>query len=229
MYSSDAIMKMANSDRLELYVTKKTSFLFFVSTCTQAKRRCTTLSFFVVSKQKNVHVNVLTQWAFPGYVNVSTKYETADLNDGYSGSLVITVAVERRRCPAVLFSVPTPHKPTTDWTIDHGLQKRPQILQIPTVVAKNSWCIKTTFKKEKKSLVLIFGISASGTGGTQRSCTRIVMSKVYETLFGQSRDDRGYWWNSDLRVKDPVHTGIRNFIYAFGFLPHLSSESFVIQ
>ena len=169
MYSSDAIMKMTISDCWGIIfspwiVRKQKNILpFFVSTCTQARSRCTTLSFFVVSKQKNVHVNVLTRWAFPGYVNVSTKYETADLNDGYSGSLVITVAVERRRCPAVLFSVPTPHKPITDWAIDHGLQKRPQILQIPTVVAKNSWCIKTTFKKEKTSLVLIFGISVSGT------------------------------------------------------------------
>ena len=59
-------------------------------------------------------VHVLTLWAFPGCLTVSTKYETADLNDGYSGSLVITVAVERKRRPAVLFSVPTPYKPTTD-------------------------------------------------------------------------------------------------------------------
>ena len=159
MYSGDVIMKMTNSDCWGIIfspwiVRKQKNILpFFVSTCTQARSRCTTLSFFVVIKQKNVHVNVLTWWAFPGYVNVSTKYETADLNDGYSGSLVITFAVERRRCPAVLFSVPTPHKPTTGWAIDHGLQKRPQILQIPTVVAKNSWCNKTTFKKKKKSLV----------------------------------------------------------------------------
>ena len=149
--------------RLDLYVTRKTSFLFFNSTCTQAKRRCTTLSFFIVIKQKKkkqvliLLVHVLT---FPGYVTVSTKYEIADLNDSYSGSLVITVAVERRRRPAVLFSVPTPHKPTTDWAIDHGLQKQRQILQVPTVVAKNGWCIKTTLKE--KSLVHIFGMIACG-------------------------------------------------------------------
>ena len=168
MYSGDVIMKMTNSDCWGIIfspwiVRKQKNILpFFVSTCTQARSRCTTLSFFVVSKQKNVHVNVLTRWAFPRYVNVSTKYETADLNDGYSGSLVITFAVERRRCPAVLFSVPTPHKPTTGWAIDHGLQKRPQILQIPTVVAKNSWCNKTTFKKKKEVFGSRFGISASG-------------------------------------------------------------------
>ena len=87
----------------------------------------------IVGKQKNIKpkaavllyrssllasillVHVLTRYgAFPGYITVSTKYKTADLNDSYSGSLVITVAVERRRRPAVLFSVPTPHKPTTD-------------------------------------------------------------------------------------------------------------------
>ena len=151
--------------RLELYVSRKTSFLFFNSTCTQAKSRCTTLSFFIVSKQNKqfliLLVHVLTRsWVFPGYVTISTKYKTADLNDSYSGSLVITVAVERRRRPAVLFSVPTPHKPTTDWAIDHGLQKQRQILQVPTVVAKNSWCIKTTLKE--KSLVHIFGMIACG-------------------------------------------------------------------
>ena len=147
--------------RLELYVSRKTSF-FFNSTCTQAKSRCTTLSFFIVSKQKKKQVLILLVHVltiiFPCYVTVSTKYKTADLNDSYSGSLVITVAVERRRRPAVLFSVPTPHKPTTDWAIDHGLQKQRQILQVSTVVAKNSWCIKTTLKK--KSLVHIFGMIA---------------------------------------------------------------------
>ena len=150
--------------RLELYVTRKTSFLFFKSTCTQAKSRCTTLSFFIVSKQKKKQVLILLVHVltiiFPWYVTVSTKYKTADLNDSYSGSLVITVAVERRHRPAVLFSVPTPHKPTTDWAIDHGLQKRREILQVSTVVAKNSWCIKTTLKK--KSLVHIFGMIACG-------------------------------------------------------------------
>ena len=149
--------------RLELYVTRKTSFLFFKSTCTQAKSRCTTLSFFIVSKQQKkvliLLVHVLTI-IFPWYVTVSTKYKTADLNDSYSGSLVITVAVERRCRPAVLFSVPTPHKPTTDWASYHGLQKQRQILQVPTVVAKNSWFIKTTLKK--KSLVHIFGMIARG-------------------------------------------------------------------
>ena len=148
--------------RLDLYVTRKTSFLFFNSTCTQAKSRCTTLSFFIVSKQKKKQVLILLVHVltFPGYVTISTKYKTADLNDGYSGSLVITVAVERRRPPAVLFSVPTPHKPAMDWANDHGLQKQRQILQVPTVVAKNGWCIKTTLKK--KSLVHIFGMIACG-------------------------------------------------------------------
>ena len=84
--------------------------------------------YYFITQNKQVLillVHVLTPYgAFPGYVNVSTKYETADLNDSYSGSHIITVAVERRRRPAVLFRVPTPHKPTTDWAIDHGLQKR---------------------------------------------------------------------------------------------------------
>ena len=74
--------------------------------------------YYFIKQNKQVLillVHVLTRYgAFPGYVAVSTKYKTADLNDSYSGSLVITVAVERRRRPAVLFSVPTPHKPTTD-------------------------------------------------------------------------------------------------------------------
>ena len=84
--------------------------------------------YYFIKQNKQVLillVHVLTRYgAFPGYVNVSTKYETADLNDSYSGSHIITVAVERRRRPAVLFRVPTPHKPTTDLAIDHGLQKR---------------------------------------------------------------------------------------------------------
>ena len=119
-------------------------------------------SSLLANKKKQVLillVHVLTI-SFPCYVTVSTKYKTADLNDSYSGSLVITVAVERRRRPAVLYSVPTPHKPTTDWAIDHGLQKQRQILQVPTVVAKNGWCIKTTLKE--KSLVHIFGMIARG-------------------------------------------------------------------
>ena len=147
-------------------IRKQKNILPFIfnSSCTQAKSRCTTLSFFIVSKQNKqfliLLVHVLTRWAFPGYVTVSTKYKTADLNDSYSGSLVITVAVERRRRPAVFFSVPTPQKPTTDWAIDHGLQKQRKILQVPTVVAKNNWCIQTTL--EKKSLVHIFGMIARG-------------------------------------------------------------------
>ena len=48
----------------------------------------------------------------------------ANLNDSKIGPHVITVAVERRRRPGVLFSVATPYKPSTDQTIDHGLQKR---------------------------------------------------------------------------------------------------------
>ena len=74
--------------------------------------------YYFIKQNKQVLirlVHVLTRYgAFPGYVTVSTKYETTDLNDSYSGSLIITVAVERRPRPAVLFSVPTPHKPTTD-------------------------------------------------------------------------------------------------------------------
>ena len=74
--------------------------------------------YYFIKQNKQVLillVHVLTRYgAFPGYVTVSTKYETADLNDSYSGSLIITVAVERRHRPAVLFTVPTPHKPTTD-------------------------------------------------------------------------------------------------------------------
>ena len=145
-------------------VRNQKNILFFNSTCTQAKSRCTTLSFFIVSKQKKKQVLILLVHVltiiFPWYVTVSTKYKTADLNDSYSGSLVITVAVERRCRPAVLFSVPTPHKPAMDWANDHGLQKQRQILQVPTVVAKNGWCIKTTLKE--KSLVHIFGMIARG-------------------------------------------------------------------
>ena len=49
---------------------------------------------------------------------------------------------------------------------------------------------------KKKSLVHIFGMIARGkridlaNHGTQRSCARIVMLKVYETLYGRSRDNR---------------------------------------
>ena len=99
------------------------------------------------------------------------------------------------------------------------------LLSLPRIVDAS----KPPLKKKRNLWFLSLVLAPAALSGTQRSCTRIVMSKVYETLFGRSRDDRGYWWNNDLRVKDPVHTGIRNFIYAFGFLPHLSSESFVIQ
>ena len=132
-----------------MYLSQKPLYHFIVLHCQQTKKKQVLILL----------VHVLTR-IFPWYVTVSTKYKTADLNDSYSGSLVITVAVERRRRPAVLFSVPTPHKPTTDWAIDHGLQKQRQILQVPTVVAKNSWCIQTTL--EKKSLVHIFGMIARG-------------------------------------------------------------------
>ena len=181
--------------RLELYVSRKTSF-FFNSTCTQAKSRCTTLSFFIVSKQNKqfliLLVHVLTRsGAFPGYVTVSTKYKTADLNDSYSGSLVITVAVERRRRPAVLFSVPTPHKPTTDWAIDHGLQKQRQILQVPTVVAKNSWCIKTTLKKKSWNIVLDGTIlSVKQTGDLKFSRE----SKIALQISWRTESESGYVW-----------------------------------
>ena len=146
--------------RLELYVSRKTSFFLTVHVLKPKAAVPLYRSSLLANKKVLILlVHVLTR-NFPWYVTVSTKYETADLNDSYSRSLVITVAVERRRRPAVLFSVPTPHKPTTDWAIDHGLQKQRQILQVPTVVAKNSWCIKATLKK--KSLVHIFGMIARG-------------------------------------------------------------------
>ena len=151
--------------RLELYVNRKISFLFLAVHVLKPKAAVLFYrSSLLANNNKKVLVllvRVLTRYGvFPGYVTVSTKYETADFNDSYSRSLVITAAVERRRRPAVLFSVPTPHKPTTDWAIDHGLQKQRQILQVPTVVAKNNWCIQTTL--EKKSLVHIFGMIARG-------------------------------------------------------------------
>ena len=129
-----------------MYSSQKPLYHFIVLHCQQTKKKVLILL-----------VHVLT---FPGYVTISTKYKTADLNDGYSGSFVITVAVERRQRPAVVYSVPTPDKPAMDWANDHGLQKQRQILQLSTVVAKNSWCIKTTL--EKKSLVHIFGMIARG-------------------------------------------------------------------
>ena len=52
----------------------------------------------------------------PRLVSVSTKYVTTDLDDGYSGSLSITVAVECWYRPTICLSVPTPHKPAAAWT-----------------------------------------------------------------------------------------------------------------
>ena len=52
----------------------------------------------------------------PRLVSVSTKYVTTDLDDGYSGTLSITVAVECWCRPTICLSVPTPHKPAAAWT-----------------------------------------------------------------------------------------------------------------
>ena len=151
--------------------------------------------YYFIKQNKQVLillVHVLTRYgAFPGYVAVSTKYKTADLNDSYSGSLIITVTVERRRRPAVLFSVPTPHKPTTDWAIDHGLQKQRQILQVPTVVAKNSWCIKTTLKKKSWNIVLDGTIlSVKQTGDLKFSRE----SKISLQISWRTESESGYVW-----------------------------------
>ena len=217
MYSSDVIMKMANSDcwgiTFSPWVVRKQKNI------KSKLSRCTTLSFFIVSKQNKqfliLLVHVLTRsLVFPGYVTISTKYKTADLNDSYSGSLVITVAVERRRRPAVLFSVPTPHKPTTDWAIDHGLQKQRQILQVPTVVAKNSWCIKTTLKK--KSLVHIFGMIARGKAHRSSKswysaelCTDSHAKGIWDSLQAKSRQSLDE--TTILEIKPPS-TCIRIFL-----------------
>ena len=183
--------------RLELYVNRKISFVFLAVHVLKPKAAELLYRSSLLANKKKVLillVPVLTLWACPGCVTVSTKYETADLNYGYSGSLVITVAVERRRRPAVIFSVPTPHKPTTDWAIDHGLQKQRQILQVPTVVAKNSWCIKATLKKSLWFISLVWSRAEKridpANHGTQRSCARIVMLKLYETLYRRSRENR---------------------------------------
>ena len=220
-----------------MYVSRKTSFLFINSTCTQAKSRCTTLSFFIVSKQIKLVlillVHVLTLYvAFPGYVTVSTKYKTADLNDSYSGSLVITVAVERGRRPAVLFRVPTPHKPTTDWANDHGLQKQRYILQVSTVVAKDSWCIKTTLKK--KSLVHIFGMIACGKAhwsSTLHSvwlCTDSHAKGIWDSLWAKSRQSLDE--TTILEIKPPstciwIFLNPQLFLCGSSFRPHVSGES----
>ena len=76
------------------------------------------------------------------------------------------------------------------------------LMSLPRIVDAS----KPPLKKKRHLWFLSVVLAPAALSGTQRSCTRIVMPKVYETLFGRSRDDRGYWWNNDLRVKDPVHT-----------------------
>ena len=201
--------------RLEFYVTRKTSFFLTVHVLKPKAAVPLYRSSLLANKKKQVLillVHVLTI-SFPCYVTVSTKYKTADLNDSYSGSLVITVAVERRRRPAVLFSVPTPHKPTTDWASYHGLQKQRQILQVPTVVAKNGWCTKTTLKE--KSLVHIFGMIACGKAhwsSTLHSawlCTDSHAKGIWDSLWAKSRQSLDE--TTILEIKPPS-TCIRLFL-----------------
>ena len=180
--------------RLELYVSRKTSLPFLTVHVLKPKAAVPLYRSSLLANQKKqvliLLVHVLTR-NFPWYATVSTKYKTADLNDSYSRSLVITVAVERRRRPAVLFSVPTPHKPTTDWAIDHGLQKQRQILQVPTVVAKNSWCIKTTLKKKSWNIVLDGTIlSVKQTGDLKFSRE----SKIALQISWRTESESGYVW-----------------------------------
>ena len=141
--------------------------------------------------------------------------------------------MERRRRPAVLFSVPTPHKPTTDWAIDHGLQKQRQILQVSTVVAKDSWCIKTTLKK--KSLVHIFGMIACGKAHWSSKswhsawlCTDSHAKGIWDSLWAKSRQSLDE--TTILEIKPPS-TCIRIFLNPqlvlcrSRFRPRVSGES----